>query len=568
MDVHKTKTPTSYSPASIASPDKPSARKGIFSGKETTSYNPFRVILNGLRWVGEMIGRFFASIRERRCSHCEVNENVSIDGSQQRLSEEPVAPGRIDSTEQESRQLESAARQTLDAAALCEHPVLIKAETKSVDPEHSDDQPASLPETDLPERTHSIGDDMLSEQESADSVDSYENDCVKIADPYRKPDDLENHLMNWSERLSLESSEEEWKRFHDEISEQCQLLLIDLEHRENIPASWPLVVIKKNDKVNLPYQYYAQLQLVLHTFPQHDDTINRQFKAMHPDNHFALMCKIRGHLETISKKLNLTQRYMDAFSNNTNPVVLNIGERGFEEPGLTREDVEELQEKIGGCIIRQVLKAKEKITLDTETSLPAQFVINDLPRSDYYVIDEEGKTLALTKPPEYELVEGENEEEKQKKCNDYNVANEKKNVAVIAHIRRLASDLRVQQQVCHFLTQNPLIGLSRGIESAFIHPLFGSGFDLSGSEGFKITFGKDESSNKIKIQYELKRSNTTILNHVMGTHEKLAPLMMHTINERWQKSDLQLTISIVIDPENPDDVTTEGFTAHVEFPVD
>lgn len=509
MDVHKTKTPTSYSPASIASPDKPSARKGIFSGKETTSYNPFRVILNGLRWVGEMIGRFFASIRERRCSHCEVNENVSIDGSQQRLSEEPVAPGRIDSTEQESRQPESAA-----------------------------------------------------------SVDSYENDCVKIADPYRKPDDLENHLMNWSERLSLESSEEEWKRFHDEISEQCQLLLIDLEHRENIPASWPLVVIKKNDKVNLPYQYYAQLQLVLHTFPQHDDTINRQFKAMHPDNHFAMMCKIRGHLETISKKLNLTQRYMDAFSNNTNPVVLNIGERGFEEPGLTREDVGELQEKIGGCIIRQVLKAKEKITLDTETSLPAQFVINDLPRSDYYVIDEEGKTLALTKPPEYELVEGENEEEKQKKCNDYNVANEKKNVAVIAHIRRLASDLRVQQQVCHFLTQNPLIGLSRGIESAFIHPLFGSGFGLSGSEGFKITFGKDESSNKIKIQYELKRSNTTILNHVMGTHEKLAPLMMHTINERWQKSDLQLTISIVIDPENPDDVTTEGFTAHVEFPVD
>ena len=45
-------------------------------------------------------------------------------------------------------------------------------------------------------------------------------------------------------------------------------------------------------------------------------------------------------------------------------------------------------------------------------------------------------------------------------------------------------------------------------------------------------------------------------------------MLMSEVNERWGRSFIQLAITIVIDPENLDNVTAEGFEAHVEFPVE
>lgn len=528
MDIHQKKTPTSLSTTTTTtlteSSDESSTNSGVFSEKETTSRNPIRALFDGLIRTSEENSKPSTSIKERHCSRCTVNENV-LTGVRQTLSKE----------------LRGEPSQEL-------------ADTDSIASDEDDFVKVGHPCRDI--------DDL--ENHASD-----EDDFVKIEQLYRDIDDLENHLMEWSEKLSLDTPEKEWERFQDEVYEQCKLLLISLEHKEKIPANWPSVVFKKDDKVALPYQYYAQLQLVLSDFPFYDNTIEDKFNAMHPDDHLAMKLKrrISEYLGKVSKKLNLAQCYLDAFSNNTNPVFFSIGEQGSGELGLTKEDAEKLQEKFGDCIIQQILLAEKNSKLDPKTNLPEQFVLRDLPRNDYYIINEDGETQALMRPPELTREEGESDEDYKKRLNDLDVANEKKNANVIAHVQRLSHDPRVQQKVCHYLTQDPLIGLSHGIKSELAQPLFGAGFNLLGSEGFKITFGKEESSNKIKIRYELQRSNTRILSHVMEMPNGCG-MLMSEVNERWGKSFIQLAITIAIDPENPDNVTAEGFEAHVEFPVE
>lgn len=521
MDINQKKNRTSLpattdSTAKTASADESSTRSGTFSEKETTSRTPDEASLNELVQEDGKSRELSTSIGERHCSRHPEDENILTDSSPQTLPEESGGQPSPESGD-------------------------------SIDSDDEDYVKVELPG-----------------QEMDDLTDDYEEIMVL----YRKMDDLENHLMKWSGQLSLDMPEEEWRRFQDEVHEQCQLLLVGLEGKEEIPASWPSIAFKKDDEVTLPYQYYTQLQLVLSAFPRHDRAVEDKFNAMHPDDYSALAHKISRRLEKVSNALNLGQYYVNAFSNNTNPVLFSIGEQGSEELGLTREDVGELQKKMGDCIIRQVSLAEKKDKSDPRTDLPDQFVRCDLPRSDYHVINEEGETLALMKPEEVDRKrkEGESKEDYQKRLDDWDAANEKKNAEVISHIQRLSPDLRVQQKICHFLTQNPLIGLSHGIRSEFIQPLFGAGFNLLGSEGFKTTFGKEEGSNKIKIQYELQRSNTRLSNPGMDMPGG-SGMLMDEINERWGKSFMQFAINIVMDPENPDNVTAEGFRAHVEFPV-
>lgn len=548
MDIHQKKTPTSLSTTTTLteSSDESSTNSGVFSEKETTSRNPIRALFDEFVRTREENSKPSTSIKERHCSRCTVNENVPA-GAQQTLPIRALFDGLMQTGGKNSKPSTSIKKRRCSHCTINENVLTGVRQTLSKELRSKHSQ----------------------ELADTDSIASDEDDFVKIEHPYRDIDDLENHLMGWVEKLSLDAPEKEWKRFQDEVYEQCKLLLISLEHKEKIPANWPSVVFKKDDEVALPYQYYAQLQLVLSDFPFYDNTIEDKFSAMHPDNHLAMKLKrrISEYLGEVSKKLNLTQCYLDAFSNNTNPVFFSIGEQGSGELGLTKEDAEKLQKKFGDCIIQQISLAEKNSKLDPKTNLPEQFVLRDLPRSDYYIIDEEGETQALTRPPELIREEGESDEDYKKRLNDLGVANEKKNANVIAHVQRLSHDPRVQQKVCHYLTQDPLIGLSHGIKSELAQPLFGAGFNLLGSEGFKITFGKEDSSNKIKIRYELQRSNTRILSHVMEMPNG-CNMLMSEVNERWGRSFIQLAITIVIDPENLDNVTAEGFEAHVEFPVE
>ena len=447
----------------------------------------------------------------------------------------------------------------------------LKSEIADVAPWSSVDPAGSLPEASSSERGHHIDGSMLSFlQESADSINACENSYEKIAAPCSRIDNLEALLLQWLRELSIDSPEAEWQHFQETVSEQCHLLLIGLEGKERIPANWPSVVFKERDNAILPYQYYARIQQILRIFPACGNEMVGRFMDMEKnDNDLKLERKFRTHLDAICQELDLCQGYLDAFSDNTNPVSFTINAQGSRELELTEEDVEELQRKIGGGIIEQVSQTEKEDVLDSETNLPVLFVEKDLPRNDYYVISDDGQILALTKPEVYVPEKGESSKESREKHDaEFNELNKKKNADVIAHIKRLSPDPLVQRKVCYFLTQDPLLGFLHGIESGLIEPLFGAGFSVSCSEGFRTTFGKDTESNKIKIQYEFHHKNIEIRNLNMTMPGEDGVLMMHDINERWKNPLIKCTISVVIDPEDPDNVTTEGLMMHIAFLAD
>ena len=598
--------------------DESSVLSCTFSGKETTRCNSFKVLLNGLVWLGEQIGKFFKFIFERCCSCCATKRNVLISDAARNSGEkgaipEPAVSGRqsewANQEAHESQLFSSSAEAMTPSGGATAEPAAsdrtevpqtsvlpvfpstviqnrkskglneksdhlslsLESAITTVAPGLSVDQADSLLEAGLSERSHHVDDSMLSFlQESVDSINACENGYEEIADPYHRTDDLEACLLQWSRELSLDSPEEKWQCFRETVSEQCHLLLIGLESKEKIPANWPSVVFKEHGNVILPYQYYARIQQILRIFPAcGNEMAGKCMDVNRHDNDFKFEREFREHLDAIGQELNLCQGYIDAFSDNTNPVSFTINAQGSRELELTAKDVEELQRKITGGIIEQVLQTEKEAVLDSSTNLPVLFVEKDLPRNDYYVINDDGQILALTKPGMHAPEEGESSKESREKYDaELNELNKKKNADVITHIKRLSPDPLVQRKVCYFLTQDPLLGFLHGIESGLIEPLFGAGFSVSGSEGFRTTFGKDTESNKIKIQYEFEYKNTEIRNLNMTTPEGYGVLMMHDVNKRWKKSLIKCTISVVIDPENPDDVTTEGLVMHIAFPVD
>lgn len=281
MDIHQKKTPTSLSTTTTTtlteSSDESSTNSGVFFRKETTSRNPIRALFDGLIRTSEENSKPSTSIKERHCSRCTVNENV-LTGVRQTLSKE----------------LRGEPSQEL-------------ADTDSIASDEDDFVKVGHPCRDI--------DDL--ENHASD-----EDDFVKIEQLYRDIDDLENHLMEWSEKLSLDTPEKSGSAFRMKSTSNVNYCLLAWSTKKKIPANWPSVVFKKDDKVALPYQYYAQLQLVLSDFPFYDNTIEDKFNAMHPDDHLAMKLKrrISEYLGKVSKKLNLAQCYLDAFSNNTNPV--------------------------------------------------------------------------------------------------------------------------------------------------------------------------------------------------------------------------------------------------------
>ncbi|WP_211829787.1 hypothetical protein [Kistimonas asteriae] len=727
MAVHSKGTPTSPTHVSDANIHDASLDSGSFSGKETTCCNPFKVILNGLIWIGEQIGEFFKSIRERCCSRCATDENARIpdpdrDSSENDITSEPITPNQRDSifymtthdslrpfhdaqpvdrpsghidevthTADDSlstehlksssqsepvdemsdsleqtflkepvppRQIsltekddapkpESGTPKTLDAAALlddyksslesqpgidtaapdlitgqrpCSAPssllrseshvtngtttpqttslpmqpsmtsqdrepkglderrsahssLTIKPEMVPVATELSFDQPTSLQETGayaLLKPSHHIGNEMTTSRE-LDSLDSlgnaYDYGYEQIPDLYHKISDLEEHLMQWSAKLSLDTTPKEWERFEEEVSNQCQILLVGLKDLENIPDSWPRVVFKNTKTEVIPYQYYARMARVLATFPYHSDALRKRYQAIHPGD-YKLRGKILDHLNNVIKDLNLNHLYAESFSDNEKTVSFTIDKQGSKELDLSAQDVQTIQQRLGEYIIQtQVAGAEQEADFDPSTNLPVQFVTNDLHRNDYYVINEEGLKIPLMRPDEPVYEKNEDEQKKKEKDEAYFRAREARNNEVIKHVQRLSEVQAVRQKTCHFLDQNPLIGLLRGFEMEIFWPLFGESFSLPGNHGFHITLTKDRKTGEIVIQYEIIRCHTKIQSTTLerpGSGEGV--LILGDLNKRWGESFMKCAISIVIDPKNPENVTTRDFMVHVEFP--